>query len=121
MLDSPSSSNNETPLLQELRRLHWLQSHLAYASQIGPGVIWRLATGKVRKPRAETRKKVLIALRQRAEEIGVPPANESTLFPTSGTSVKHQDQRQNIVIEDTPQMALTTRLSNKSEPPNIFC
>lgn len=120
MPEPPLSPNTETPLLQELWRLHWPQSYLAQASQIAPGAISRLVTGKVRKPHAKTRKKVLIALRQRAKELGVPPANESTLFPASGTPVMDDDQGQNSFVEHTPQMALTTRLSNELEPHDFF-
>jgi hypothetical protein len=82
----------ETLLALELQRLHWTQQQLARASQLRPEIISRLITGKVAMPHAETRKKVLLALRQRAAELGMPPPNEVRLFPASGEPVAYQER-----------------------------
>lgn len=106
----------ETFLALELRRLHWSQQQLARASQLRPEIISRLITGKVATPYAETRRKVLLALRQRAAESGMAPPNEVWLFPASGEPVAYQERWQEVLVEYARQIRWASRLTHELEP-----
>ena len=110
----------ETLLALELRRLDWSQQQLSRASQLRPEIISRLITGKVAMPYAETRKKVLIALRQHAQDLGLPPPDEVKLFPTSGEPVVYQERWQEVLVEYARQISWATRLTHELEPLDLL-
>ncbi len=118
---SPLLPQGKEPLLAlELRRLHWSQHQLARASQLRPEIISRLITGKVTMPYAETRRKVLIALRQRAAELGVSPPDEVRLFRASGEPVAYQERWQEVLVEYARQIRWATHLTHELEPPDLL-
>jgi transcriptional regulator with XRE-family HTH domain len=110
----------ETCLALELRRLHWSQQQLARASQLRPEIISRLVTGKVAMPYTETRKKILIALRQRAAELRMSPPNEVWLFPASGELVAYQERWQEVLVEYARQISWAIRLTHELEPLDLL-
>jgi transcriptional regulator with XRE-family HTH domain len=116
MISPLPPKGKETYLALELRRLHWSQHQLACASQLRPEIISRLITGKVAMPYAETRKKILIALRQRAMELDIPPPNEVRLFPASGEPVAYHERWQEVLVEYARQISWATRLTQELEP-----
>lgn len=109
-----------TLLALELRRLHWSQQQLARASQIRPEIISRLITGKVATPYAETRRKVLSAMRQRAAELGMSPPDEVRLFPASGEPVAYQERWQEVLVEYARQIRWATHLTHELEPLDLL-
>jgi transcriptional regulator with XRE-family HTH domain len=116
-MESPlPPKGKETLLALELRRLHWSQRQLARTSKLRPEIISRLITGKVARPYAETRKKILIALRQRALELDMPPPNEARLFPASGEPVAYHERWQEVLVEYARQIRWATRLTHELEP-----
>lgn len=102
--------------MRELRRLRWSQQQLACASQVHPEIISRLVTGKVAMPQAKTRRKILMALRQRAGELGMSPPNEVTLFPVSGEPAVYQEQWQETLITYARRINWVRRLTDELEP-----
>ncbi len=121
MISPLPPKGKEINLALELRRLHWSQHQLARASQLRPEIISRLITGKVIMPYAETRKKILLALRQRAAELGMSPPNEVRLFPVSGEPVAYQERWQEILVEYARQIRWATRLTHELEPLDLLC
>ncbi len=121
MISPLPPKGKEINLALELQRLHWSQHQLACASQLRPEIISRLITGKVAMPYAETRKKILLALRQRAAKLGMSPPNEVRLFPVSGEPVAYQERWQEVLVEYARQIRWATRLTHELEPLSLLC
>lgn len=119
---TPSSrfQNNEAPILGELRRLRWSQSQLAQASQTRPEVISRLVTRKVTSPYAETRKRVMVALRQRAQALGLPAPDEISLFPWASQPITSHEHWQHTLVQYACQLNWAHRLAHELEPVGVL-